>query len=212
MYSRFDRYRYDIRSRLFKDHGHQSTKNKSQPWQTHTCYRYLQISIRRYYILGCIFFNFTYFKCIRTKGNLKKLTCHENNLNKYRLVRIANTTINTMRIAENGFIIRIISLQSFGNFFCTRNPMDKGIIRPTANIAIRSYGMESFPRSKMCLPRVNTQNGIKPVCKEYTDHCKPFFYSLIYLFYAYVRARLITKSKYNAYRGHGYGKIQISVQ
>lgn len=50
------------------------------------------------------------------KNNIKKLfTRHENNLNKYRLVTIANITINKISITENGFIIRTIILHKLGN-------------------------------------------------------------------------------------------------
>jgi len=45
------------------------------------------------------------------------LTSHENSLNIYRLVMIANIMMNKIKITEKGFIIRINIFDILGNFF-----------------------------------------------------------------------------------------------
>lgn len=89
-----------------------------------------------------------------------KLTSHVNNSNKYKLVTIANITMNKMRIDENVFNMRTRSAAIFGKYFCMSNPIANGINRPSANVAIFSYGTMRWPRSNIDLPNVNVHKGI----------------------------------------------------
>lgn len=83
-----------------------------------------------------------------------------NSLNKYQLVMVANTIMNSIKQEENGFKILTISFENFGSLFCKNTPITKGGNKPRAIFATFEYGTTIAPLSKIVRPKVNVQNGI----------------------------------------------------
>lgn len=65
------------------------------------------------------------------------LTCQENNLNKYKFVTIAKIIMKMISIDEKVFRMRTSNLASRGMYLWINNPIESGIIKPTAMYAIR---------------------------------------------------------------------------
>jgi hypothetical protein len=73
---------------------------------------------------------------------------------------MANMMMKRISSVENGFRIRTMILVTRGRYFCMRKPTVKGMTRPTANIAIREYGIPNLSCWKITWPSVKIHNGI----------------------------------------------------
>lgn len=93
---------------------------------------------------------------------MMKRTCHVNNWNRYKFVKIANITIKRISNDENDFRTRTSIFATRGQWRCNSKPIPSGMIKPTANDAMRTYGIIKLPRSKMTRPSVKIHSGIIP--------------------------------------------------
>lgn len=64
------------------------------------------------------------------------ITCHENNLNKYKFVTMAKTIMNKIKQVDMGFKRRTNMRLTRGVHFCKAKPIAKGTINPTEYVAI----------------------------------------------------------------------------